>query len=343
MIWFQINLKKWNRFILTMHPLIKIELPIPFPLRSVNCYFSYGPLPTLFDAGINTPQARRILHEELVRLGSGIAQIRRIVITHGHLDHAGMAGWIAYHSKGDILINHLDFPKITLAHTEHPLGMQSRYADFLRRAGVPEITAARIIKRLMTRRKAYIYPMTKATFIKDSDEFRFNGLKFRVLATPGHTPGALSLYLPEEKILLSGDTLLRYITPNPVVELDNPNLNGSFPSLKRYLESLDRLKRLSIKIVLPGHGEPFCNPEERVDQIKIHIQRRQQQVIKVLKKLESPRGVPLVQIAAHLFPMLHKRQIFLTLSESIAHLDLLIEKGCVTSYSENHLDFYRLC
>ncbi len=326
-----------------MLPLIKIKIPIPYPLRSVNCYYSYGPIPTLFDTGINTPQARRILQQELTRLGIGLGLIRRIVITHGHLDHAGMAGWIASHSKADILINDLDFPKIPPARAEKTQAIQSRYADFLKRAGVSETMAARIVRKLMVRRKAYIYPMPKVSFIKESDEFKCNGSRFQVLATPGHTPGALCLYSPEEETLLSGDTLLRYITPNPVVELDNPNLNGSFPSLKRYLESLDRLKRLRIKVVLPGHGEPFSNTGERIDQIKTHIHQRQQQVIKILKKLGSPPGVPLVQIAARLFPGLHNSQIFLTLSESIAHLDFLIEKGHVTSYNENHLDYYQLC
>lgn len=306
---------------------VKIKLPIPFPLRSVNCYFIQGPVPTLIDAGINTPQARRALHAALTRLGSGLDKIRRIIVTHGHLDHAGMAGWISARSNVDILVTAVDYPKINIPHEEGAKDMQQRYADFLKMAGVTEDIITRIIRRLMARRRTFVFPMPEALFINDQDELDCNGITLKVVTTPGHTPGAICLYNSADGALFSGDTLLESITPNPVIELDNPLFNGVYPSLRNYTKSLAILKGLPVKRVWPGHGNLFQDHVQRITQIEDHIHKRKQQVLKIVKKLQGKNGALLVEIAGRLFPMLRRNQIFLGLSESVAHLECLKEEG----------------
>lgn len=325
-----------------MPPFVKIKIPIPFPLRSVNCYYIEGPLPTLIDSGINTPQARRFLHTALTNLGSGLDRIRRIVITHGHLDHAGMAGWIAARNNAVIYITRTDYPKLTIPHEDNTWEMELRYVRFLETAGVAQETITKIIRRLMVRRRAYVHPIPAVTFIKDQDELDCNEMHLKVLATPGHTPGGICLFDAIGGRLFSGDTLLKHISPNPVIELDNPLFGNGYPSLKHYIKSLDLLEKLNVKTVLPGHGSDFDSHRPRIAQLKEHIQKRKKQVIKILKKLEGPNGALLVQIAARLFPMLQKNQIFLALSESVAHLECLKDEGRVVSQIYNEKIYYRI-
>lgn len=325
-----------------MLPVFKINLPIPFPLKSVNCYYIPGSLPTLIDCGINTPLARRVLQTSLQKLGGGVEQIRRIIVTHGHLDHAGMAGWIARGNNAEIFMTSMDYPKLTIAQEDDTKHLQKRYADFLEKAGLDLELSTKIIRRLLVRRRAYVHRLTQVNYIKDQDEFDFNGVRLKVVATPGHTPGAICLFDHLDGRLFSGDTLLKYITPNPVVELDNPSINGDYLSLKYYTSSLSRLEKLKVKTVLPGHGNEFRSHYQRIDQIKVHIRKRKKQVVKILEKLQNKNGALLVRIATRLFPMLQKNQVFLALSETVAYLSCLKEEGHVNAHIRGNRVFYRL-
>lgn len=314
-----------------MSAIERIHIPIPYALRSVNCYFIDGPLPTLIDAGINTPQARRRLKVGLSRLGSTLESIRRIIITHGHLDHAGMAGWIANRSQAKIFITALDHPKLTIPHEAGAQEMRRRYHRFLTGAGMKKSVIEKAIHKYMLSRTTFVHPMPKITIIEDGDEFDCNGQTLKVIATPGHTPGAICLFIPQNGVLFSGDTLLQSLTPTPVIELDNPVFNWAYPSFQKYDQSLNLLKKLSITSVYPGHGNVFEGHFYRITKIQEQIHTRKQQVLKIVKKLEKNNGTLMVEIVDRLFPQVIKKQIIMALSEVATHLKCLKQEGLISS------------
>ncbi len=323
-----------------MVAIAKITLPIPFPLRTVNCFFINGPVPTLIDTGINTPQARRRLQAELQRLGSSVDQIRRIFITHGHMDHAGMAGWISKRTRAEVFITAWDYPKLALPHQAGAQSMLARYNRFVTSAGLTEPVISRLLVRLLQRRRRLVSPLPSATFIDSGDEIDCNGLLFRIMVTSGHTPGSICLYAPKEEILFSGDTLLKPITPTPVFELDTPVFSGIYPSLRQYSQSLIDLKEIAVNHIYPGHGKCFGGHFERITQIQNHIRKRRQQVLNIVNRIAKEKGVLLIHIVERLFPKLKKNQILLGLSGAYIYLDDLNKAGRIALKMNRNKIYY---
>jgi len=102
-----------------------------------------------------------------------------------------------------------------------------------------------------------------------------------VIETPGHSPGHCCLYEPNKRILFSGDHLLREITPNVSLwseEVDVLNL---------YLTNLKRFTELEVKVVLPGHGDPFSEFEKRIYELERHHAERCDEILNLVKKPSS--------------------------------------------------------
>jgi glyoxylase-like metal-dependent hydrolase (beta-lactamase superfamily II) len=303
---------------------ISIPLPEDTQLITVNLYaVGEGPI-TLIDTGPKYTGLLEFVEEELETIGFGLKDIERIIATHGHIDHTGSTEEIRK-AAGN-----------TIAFYIHPednwLISEERYQDFMWSneadgltavAGIPADDVEKIRQRF-SYFKELSDPVDNASFLNDGDEFSGNGYHLKVIHTPGHTAGSICLYEPEQKILFSGDNMIKHITPNPLVDIRKYGLrNSEYQSLPTFLESLDKISKLDVRYVFSGHGEYMQDMHQIISTYKFHHRQRMDSIWKALKK----EARPIYQLIDDVFPVVPEGDTFLAVSEITVHLEVLINEG----------------
>jgi glyoxylase-like metal-dependent hydrolase (beta-lactamase superfamily II) len=321
----------------------RIPIPIPFAAAGgpVNVYAIEerdGRL-LLFDAGLGTPEAEAALEAAFARLGRTFADVSRIVVSHGHVDHYGAARWVQERHGGTppppVLAHPADHPKISEAGPRWKDG-QVRYGAHLARLGVPPDGLAAIAQEGargfgLARRVAEVGP------IGEGDVLETRHLRLEVLHMPGHTPGLVCLVDPARRLVFSDDHLLERISPNPLIELGPDGRDGFFRPLVAYLASVARLRALDVDLVLPGHGPPFSGHRAGIDRLLGFFARRQEKLVALVA--EGPRTA--YELSRALFPAARPGELFLTVSETVANLEVLEDHGAVARREEDGVFRYR--
>jgi glyoxylase-like metal-dependent hydrolase (beta-lactamase superfamily II) len=315
--------------------IIPISIPTPFYVGDVNVYLIKEDPLTLIDVGPKTPQASAALREKLARNGVQLTDIRRIVLTHAHEDHCGLAKTVRDEAKNaEILVHQWE--------TGHLFGRLARdeHRKLLTRSGVP----ARVFDEMQSL-YSEISLLTDSledgefSFLHDEAELEFAAGTLRVLHTPGHTPGSCSFVREANRTLICGDCVLKRITPNPIVSPDPVDPSKRFRSLAEYLVSLAKLRSYSPTLAYGGHGEPVEDFEEIFNRYVRAIDDRQRKVT----GLVSGDGVTAFEVAQRLFPdsFDHDVHRFLAISEAIAHLDYAETEGKVGLEIREGIEVYR--
>jgi glyoxylase-like metal-dependent hydrolase (beta-lactamase superfamily II) len=310
----------------------KIELPIPFPLKTMNVYFIDDSPRTLVDAGIKTEASFEILEKGLEAIGFGLNSIERILITHGHIDHYGQAKRLSSLSGAPIYIHPIEYGRIRSI--IHSLG---HLKSILLRNGTPEALVNQAIQYIESA-QSMADPLEEAFFLNDGDSISFKSMIWKTIHCPGHAPGLICFYWPEKKILFTGDHLLKKITPNPVLNVHGNRPPYRYPSLKEYLASLEKIEGLDISLLLPAHGEEVHDVKGLIQKIFAHHKERMD---RVLFSLSQGEKTPF-EIAMDLFPGVPPFEIFLGISEAVGHLEILKEKGIVRVKEKEGKDYYSL-
>jgi glyoxylase-like metal-dependent hydrolase (beta-lactamase superfamily II) len=295
--------------------IVPFAIPTPFYVGDVNVYLIREDPLTLIDVGPKTDDAYRALTDGLGRLGVKLADISRIVLTHAHEDHCGLAKRVRDEANNaEILVHRWE--------TGHLFGRLAReqHRDLLLRSGVP----AKVFDEM---RALYsdISLLTDALEegeyqpLEDNAELQFSGGSLRVLHTPGHTPGSCTFVREANRTIICGDCVLKRITPNPIVSPDPIDPARRFPSLGEYLVSLARLREFRPTLTYGGHGEPITDFEEIFHRYVRAIDERQRRVVSMVSK----EGITAFEVASKLFPTSFDHDVhrFLAISEAIAHLD----------------------
>ncbi|HEY76508.1 MAG TPA: MBL fold metallo-hydrolase [Thermoflexia bacterium] len=304
----------------------RLSVPTPFPVGPVNVYLvEDGDGLTLIDVGPRFTPARKALHEGLATFGHRLRDVRRIILTHTHSDHAGMAAEVVEASGAQVLTHPWNFPELAdySAERERRLAF---YAALMQEAGMnPEVMAQiAAARRGFSRFAQAVQPDLP---LEEGTVLYLGGEPWQVLHTPGHTGGLICLYQPERRLLLSSDHLLRDVSSNPIVE--PPRREGE-PRPKRLLDYLAQLKRVAqmgVDLALPSHGPPITDVKGLIERRLAFHRERAQQVLDVLSGGERSA----YEISLALFPDLDPINRFLAVSEVIGHLDWLEEQGKVTS------------
>jgi glyoxylase-like metal-dependent hydrolase (beta-lactamase superfamily II) len=295
------------------------QIPTPFPVGPVNVYlFKTDPI-TLIDTGPNTKIARDALRAALEAEGLRPRDIQRVLITHAHSDHSGLAGWLQ-EEGAQILIHPLEARKLS------GLDFLPARREFLRMMGTP---AADIDSFNETASVNVNTLLNGFSPLAAGDSLEFDGYCLSVIDTSGHCGGHLSYYHSQSATLFGGDCVLRDISPNPMPELDPQKQRTRSASLAAFLATLDRLEGMEIATVLPGHGAPLANPGARLRQMREHHEERLQ---KILAELDSPRTPFALAMAA--YGRLSGWNILLAVAEICAHLDLLVQRGLINEEIE---------
>ncbi len=315
--------------------IISLSIPTPFYVGDVNVYLIKADPLTLIDVGPKTKQAADALRQKLKQNGVSFADIKRIVLTHAHEDHCGLAKQVRDEAKNaEILVHNWE--------TGHLFGRLAReeHHKLMTRAGVPNEVFQEMQKMYQD-----ISLLTDAfsdgefSELKDEAELEFANGTLKVLHTPGHTPGSCSFLREANRTLIAGDCVLKRITPNPIISPDPIDKEKRFKSLAEYLVSLARLRSFAPTLVYGGHGEPIEDFEEIFNRYVRAIDERQKRVISLVEKI----GVTAFDVAQKLFPNAIDQDVhrFLAISEAVAHLDYAEMQGKIAVEFKDGVEVYR--
>ncbi|MEP7213860.1 MAG: MBL fold metallo-hydrolase [Acidobacteriota bacterium] len=315
--------------------IVQLSIPTPFYVGDVNVYLIKEDPITLIDVGPKTPEAAKALRRKLAEQGVQIADIRRIVLTHAHEDHCGLAKQVRDEAKNaEVLVHEWE--------TGHLFGRLSNdiHRSLMLRSGVPENVFTEL-QALYGEVNLLTDALEDGEFLPLRDEMvlDFESGSLNVLHTPGHTPGSCSFVREANRTLICGDCVLKRITPNPILSPDPLNPEKRFRSLAEFLVSLARLRSFSPTLAYGGHGEPITDFDEIFHRYVRAIDERQSKVISLISK----DGSTAFDIARTLFAKSfgHDVHRFLAISEAVAHLDYAESNGKIAVELSGGVEYYR--
>ena len=314
----------------------RVLVPLPEnPLRSLNSYVIMTEKRNLvIDTGFNREECYGALTEGLDELGIDIEDTD-FFITHFHGDHCGTVGRIAgEHSR--IFMSEKDYSYLVGDFEDATWeGIESVYVE----EGFP----MDIVERLKSSNQAKKYRpdrLFKAVTLQDRDVIRLGDAELACILTPGHTPGHMCLYLPEKKILFSGDHVLFDITPNITSWM------GIADSLGDYMQSLEMIKDLDVEITLAAHRDSRGNLRERAEEILEHHRIRLHDTAEVLRESERPLNA--YEIAQRMKWNLRGRswdsfpdnQKWFAMGETMSHIDYHVKRDLILKQIDTESGIY---
>lgn len=303
-----------------------LVLPLPGfgDLLTSNIYvLGTGPV-TIIDTGPKFPGSFDSIRKQLGEAGFAFGDIERIIITHGHIDHFGLAAKII-EAAGHPVPCHLHRDDLWRTSDEYiRKGLWSEEVrEFTRLAGMPADAVERMKRRSAFFRN-FCDPLEDVVPMSEGDTFTGNGFHLQAIHTPGHSPGSCCLYESGERILFTGDHIIKHITPNPIMEVHRSLLSDpNYQSLKAYESSLEKVAGLDIRFAFSGHGEYIGDVPGLITRYRGHHQSRKEQILNHIKNIDRP----VYSLAAELFPGIPESEIFLAVSEVYSHLEVLIHEG----------------
>ena len=297
-----------------------LRMPLPFKLDHINLWLlEDGDGWTAVDAGIARDDVREAW-EHILAGPCGGRPLRRVVVTHFHPDHMGLAGWLTDRFGIDLWVSTSEWAFANLGKLE-PAEQRLAVANRLYRAagfdeaGLSAVTASRSV-----------YPKSVVPIpptyrrIGDGDVLEIGGHGWRVTVGTGHSPEHACLYCADLGVFISGDHILPRISPNVSVWPREPEADP----LRLYLNSLPAFRRLPADtLVLPSHDWPFRGLPGRLDDLARHHEERLEATLAACAR--SSTGV---EVLNHLFDReLDRHQLFFAIGESLAHLHYLMGEG----------------
>jgi glyoxylase-like metal-dependent hydrolase (beta-lactamase superfamily II) len=305
----------------------QVVLPLPFPqVQHVNVYLLGKSNYMLIDTGTSTQDSYDILLDYLKT--NNIKHIDAIYLTHGHIDHFGAAARLLEDGiAGKVFIHEKEIGNIKNEYNE------SLYGFHLKRYGIPD-DVLEMMKYASVFFDGFAQRLDSVSFIEPGKPILYDGGSLEVIHTPGHTAGSVCLYDRDKGFMLSGDTLLSRLSPNPL--LDFQLEGGRRESLVEYINSIYGLYDMELKAVYPGHYEIIHDHRPHIKNLFNFHYKRMMRIHNIIKQ----KPMTPYEIAHSLFKRLHKPDVFLAVSEIVGHLDLLEHHDMVRSFEEEGLLYY---
>ena len=311
----------------------QVRLPLPFALNHVNCYLLRDDEGwTMLDAGLNWPDLHQAWQAAFAALQIDLSDIRRIVLTHMHPDHFGMAGHFQARTGAPVYLSPREAELAQIVWVENGW-RQELSSGFWQQAGVTGAVLATVTSQTDRLRQMTMPHPTTVTMLPPGATITMAGRPWQVLHAPGHADGQIIFYDAADQLLLSGDQVLMKITPNiglwPTTAL-NP--------LERYLHSLAELAKLPVRLALPGHGRLIEDWAARLAELQTHHQLR-------LAKMADAAadGVSALAVAQRVFNFhnFSEHEVRFAVAETLAHLEYLVDRGELNWHAENGMRLYQ--
>lgn len=297
--------------VLEKYGLKPVKLDLPFRLNHVNCFLAEGEDGwTVIDAGLhNTETAKRWARELTGK------KVTDILVTHYHPDHFGYVG----------RLQELTGARVSMTKIDADAGLNTWQNKFLERlcgnyalAGIPASTA----KEMTANTNEFaplVTPYPKVDhYFKEGEKIEIGKYEYEVIFTPGHSDGMVNFYNERENMLMSTDHILPKITPNISYWF-----HGDPNPLETYLQSLEKIKKLSVDFVVPSHGKPFHGANDRIEAIKSHHDNRLAQTLEAISG-----GTTVHEACQKMFQKeLSVHETRFAIGETLAHLEYLRHEG----------------
>ncbi|MDL1899666.1 MBL fold metallo-hydrolase [Anaerolineae bacterium CFX9] len=310
------------------HPaegICQVRIPLPFALNSVNCYLidDGDGFWTIMDTGLHRPEGEAVWQAAFRAVGITPAQIRRIILTHMHPDHFGMAGWLQQTARAagadpPVLMSPIEREAARRTWMERD-GRSDQLRIYMRQCGLPPEHFDPIIETGDVMARGTLPSPTGIDTLAAGEVIRLGGRTFRVLDAPGHCDGQILFFAEDERLLLSGDHVLMKITPNIGRWHDTePN------PLAKFLNSLNSLQTLDVALALPGHKAIITGWKSRIDELLAHHAERLS-----LALTAAENGATVYQVADRIFALdrLTIHELRFAVAEALAHLEYLENAG----------------
>ena len=299
----------------------QVTLPLPFALSSVNVYLLRDDDGwTVLDTGLHTAEGEAAWRAAFTEFALDPREIRRIIVSHFHPDHYGMAGWLQSLSGAPVLMTPREAELAAIVWQRSSDELDPMEALFLRHGLSSDLVT--IITGEMRLMRQRVQPLADITPLDINRPLVLAGREFQPLIGPGHSDGQLLLYNADKRLLFVGDHVLQKITPHI----------GRWPEtaadpLARYLASLQELRSLEVALALTGHRTPITTWAQRIDELLAHHETRLRDML-----AEIEQSAQAVTVAQRVFPFErftpHEQRF--ALAETIAHLDELVRRGQLT-------------
>ena len=290
----------------------ELRLPIPFEDGHVNVFlFADGDEADLLDCGMNTEESVAAIRAAVKQIGA--KRIRRLVVTHIHPDHYGAAGVFAGEGGADLYLHRLEVGLVNPRYVEleHLVEEVRRY---LLVNGVPE-GESEVLSNSQRALSQVVTIAEPAVQLDGAETLDMGRRRLRVEWTPGHSPGHICLYDPEDKLLFAGDHMLPELSPNIGL-----HPQSTPDPLHEYLDGLRRMAAYEPRLVLPAHGRPFTDASGRVATLVAHHMKRLNRVVDIVAGGEHSGWEVALELWGARDNLYEKR---LALQEGLAHLQAL--------------------
>jgi glyoxylase-like metal-dependent hydrolase (beta-lactamase superfamily II) len=305
-----------------------LPIPTPFAVGRVNTYLIEDDPLTLVDSGPNSGKALDELERALREHGHEIEDLELLIVSHQHMDHLGLAGILARRSGAEVAS--LDLLAPFLARYSEDMDRDDRFAEYLMlRHGIPE-DVVRALATVSSSFRAWGSSVEVTRPLADGSELVMRDRTLRVLHRPGHSPSDTIFHDAQRRTLIAADHLIKHISSNPLISrpLGEDFDERSEPrpqALVTYMRSLTQTREMELDLVLPGHGDPITGHRELIDErFRLHA-RRARRILELIRA--EPRTA--YEIAQALWGNVAVTQAYLTLSEVLGHVDLLLVEGDV--------------
>jgi len=311
-----------------------LPIPTPFAVGRVNCYLLEDEPLTLIDTGPNSGKALDELQSQLAQRGHTIEDLDLLIVTHQHIDHLGLAEIVAERSGAEVAA--LGLAAERLANFSEDAEREDQFAvDLMLRNGIPE-DVAQALRSVSRSFRGWGSKVEVTKPLEDGQVLPFRDRVLQALHRPGHSPSDTIFWDEERHILIAADHLIAHISSNPLISPPLDRSDERPQALVTYIESMRKTREMPAEIVLSGHGEPITDHVALIDERFEMHGRRAEKIYGLIA--ETPRTG--YELAQALFGDIAVTQAYLTLSEVLGHVDLLLNDGRVREVERDGVVYF---